>query len=210
MISEQQARKYCADDISKIENYDQAVGSLKAYHIHHRFESMGLTCTDLKEMGLYYGRPACELVFLENTEHKILHAKFMATQGQEDAQFKRGHVAVFTDEHRRRISQAKTGVKQTPEHTRHVMEACGPIRATEEHRKKCSASQVARYTNQEERDKQSKRIKEAWSRPDMREKLRAASSAKMAEILAEFKRYKSNGGTLKWNAWRTWRKSQND
>lgn len=38
MISEANAKKYCAEDISLIENYKEAVSSKELYHCHHRLE----------------------------------------------------------------------------------------------------------------------------------------------------------------------------
>ena len=38
MINEAQAKKYCYEDISKIENYDEAVNSAVKWECHHRNE----------------------------------------------------------------------------------------------------------------------------------------------------------------------------
>ena len=76
MISEANAEKYCAEDISLIENYNEAVSSKELYHCHHRLEIQDDKCyfaKELKQMNLYYGRPASELIFLKAREHKDLH-----------------------------------------------------------------------------------------------------------------------------------------
>jgi hypothetical protein len=77
MINEKYARQYCAEDISNIENYKQAVMDyMKAWDIHHRAEILpcGLfSMDDLKKFGLYYNRPASELIFLTHAEHIRLH-----------------------------------------------------------------------------------------------------------------------------------------
>ena len=76
MISEANAKKYCAEDISLIENYKEAVSSKELYHCHHRLEIQDDKCyfaKELKQMNLYYGRPASELIFLKAREHKDLH-----------------------------------------------------------------------------------------------------------------------------------------
>ena len=76
MISEANAKKYCAEDISLIENYKKAVSSKELYHCHHRLEIQDDKCyfaKELKQMNLYYGRPASELIFLKAREHKDLH-----------------------------------------------------------------------------------------------------------------------------------------
>ena len=76
MISETNVKKYCAEDISLIENYKEAVSSKELYHCHHRLEIQDDKCyfaKELKQMNLYYGRPASELIFLKVREHKDLH-----------------------------------------------------------------------------------------------------------------------------------------
>ena len=76
MISKSNAEKYCAEDISLIENYKEAVSSKELYHCHHRLEIQDDKCyfaKELKQMNLYYGRPASELIFLNVKDHKNLH-----------------------------------------------------------------------------------------------------------------------------------------
>ena len=73
MISEAQARKYCKEDISLIENYEIAVNDqTQIWHCHHRRETI-YTRECLIEIGEYYHRPACELIFLTKTEHNKIH-----------------------------------------------------------------------------------------------------------------------------------------
>lgn len=76
MISKVNASKYCCEDISLIENYEEAVSSKELYHCHHRLEIQGDKCyfaKELKQLNLYYGRPANELIFLSASAHKDLH-----------------------------------------------------------------------------------------------------------------------------------------
>ena len=67
MIDEKQVKKYCIEDISLIENYDQAVNDKsQTWHIHHRLEiqdDITISARQLIEMKLYYERPASELIF---------------------------------------------------------------------------------------------------------------------------------------------------
>ena len=73
MISEDYAKSYCRDDISLIENYDQAIAdTTQMWHCHHRRETI-FSKADLIEIGEYYNRPACELIFLTPLEHNRLH-----------------------------------------------------------------------------------------------------------------------------------------
>lgn len=70
-------KDFCCEDISLIENYKQAVADkTQTWECHHRKETDdGLSRKQLKEMGLYWKRPASELIFLTPAEHKRLHLK---------------------------------------------------------------------------------------------------------------------------------------
>ena len=79
MLNEKYAKSYCSEDISLIENYQQAVADqTKMWDIHHRREcdSEGRTLftkKQLKDMNLYYNRPAAELIFVTRSTHWKLH-----------------------------------------------------------------------------------------------------------------------------------------
>ena len=73
MISETQAKKFCKDDISLIENYDIAVNDkIRRWVCHHRRGTI-YSREGLKEIGEYFNRPAIELIFLTKTEHNKIH-----------------------------------------------------------------------------------------------------------------------------------------
>ena len=77
MINEYYAKKFCKEDISKIENYDKAIADKEiTWHCHHRTE-IWWNCSkkDLIENECYYNRKACELIFLTPEEHNQLHKK---------------------------------------------------------------------------------------------------------------------------------------
>ena len=88
MINEKQAKKYCCEDISLIENYQEAVSDQKRmWDIHHRRECDDegktlFTHKQLKEMNLYYNRPASELIFVTRSMHWKLHRENMANGGK--------------------------------------------------------------------------------------------------------------------------------
>ena len=88
MISERSAKRFCSEDISLIENYQQAIADqTKMWDIHHRrecdYEGRTLfTGTQLKEMGLYFKRPASELVFVTRSMHKKMHREQMRNSGK--------------------------------------------------------------------------------------------------------------------------------
>ena len=78
MISEEKLNQYCNEDISKIENYEKAVSDKEnMWHCHHRLEigsnGENVSLKDLKRNGLYYNRPASELIFLLASDHTRLH-----------------------------------------------------------------------------------------------------------------------------------------
>ena len=70
-------RKFCCEDIRNIENYDKAIAdSDRVWHCHHRLEVFWWfvsSAEDLKKQGLYYDRPASELIFLTRNDHMKLH-----------------------------------------------------------------------------------------------------------------------------------------
>ena len=76
MISERLIKLYCNEDISFIENYEQALNDDKLWDCHHKLEIYSdyrNSVKDLKLMNLYYNRPACEFIFLPHSEHQKLH-----------------------------------------------------------------------------------------------------------------------------------------
>lgn len=77
MINEANLRKYCCEDISLIENYNEAVNdTTQMWQCHHKLEiKLHKTSQELIEMGLYYNRPASELIILTEKNHKSLHYK---------------------------------------------------------------------------------------------------------------------------------------
>ena len=77
MIYEEYAKRYCCEDLSLVENYDKAVSDTEnIWHCHHRRETdEGLSYIELKNRGLYFNRPASELIFLTAHEHISLHQK---------------------------------------------------------------------------------------------------------------------------------------
>lgn len=83
MISEYTAKRYCKDDISKIENYEQAMNDkTKTWDCHHRLEltingEHSHTKDELIRLEMYYDRPYFELIFLKPKDHQALHNKFM-------------------------------------------------------------------------------------------------------------------------------------
>ena len=88
MISERCAKWYCSEDITLIENYQAAISDEeRMWDIHHRREcdENGLTLfthKQLKDMNLYYNRPASELIFVTKSMHKKLHREMCSNGGK--------------------------------------------------------------------------------------------------------------------------------
>lgn len=204
MYSDKQARAYCCEPVEKIQGFKEASVSSEKYHIHHKFEEMGLSRQDLMGMGLLYNRPACELMFIKGKEHNRIHSKIIPTDSLVNGQFKEGSVPEFTEEHRRHISEAKKGVKQTPEHTLHVKEACAPIRATQEFRDKLHTAQE-RIWSPKKCDEQARIIKNLWeTNNEYREAMTKKASISIHKDLDAYKQYKASGGELSWKPFRSW------
>ena len=106
--------KYCTD-YKNIENYDEAIKSPLRYDLHHRREiSESKSKKQLIEENLYYGRPASELIFLDQREHVSLHNKGINHKGDKNPMYgkpspNRGkHPSAET---RKRMSDAQKGEK---------------------------------------------------------------------------------------------------
>lgn len=111
MININAVKSYCCEDISLIENYELAIkDETQTWQCHHKLEIVdgeSFSIKELKERCLYYHRPADELIFLTEKEHKILHGINMrketrklisdkskiwheSPEGQEKCLFKKG------------------------------------------------------------------------------------------------------------------------
>lgn len=85
-------RSYCAHP-ELIENYDLAISDkTQVWECHHRNEKF-YSKQELKDLGLYYDRPPCELIFLTEKDHKRLH-----NCGK-----------IFSDEHRNHLKRSHKG-----------------------------------------------------------------------------------------------------
>ena len=107
MICEQTIKIFC-NDFTKIENYEKAIADIaQTWQCHHRLETHNsdgterpknaqLSKAELIALGMYYNRPAEELIFLTEVDHKRLH----------NAGKKRIH---FSEEWKRKMSEAHKG-----------------------------------------------------------------------------------------------------
>lgn len=106
MIGKQTIKKYCCEDISLIENFDIAVNSPDKWDCHHRKEIENgriVSVKELKEQGLYYNRPAEELIFLSKIEHMSLHHK--GKSGERNPMYGKH----CSEEHKMKIGESMKG-----------------------------------------------------------------------------------------------------
>ena len=126
MICERTIKKFCKDDISLIENYDKAIAdTTQTWHCHHRRETI-FSRKDLIEIGEYYNRPACELIFLTKIDHQRLH--HLGKQPSEESckkmsEARKGKPSWMKGKHhseesRKKISEARKGKHFSEEHKR--------------------------------------------------------------------------------------------
>ena len=115
MICENNARTYCCEDISNIENYDKAIADTEnMWDCHHRVETiMNCGIKELKAQGCYYNRPAHDLIFLTHKEHIRLHL-----MGNRYNIGKK-----HSEETRRKMSEAKNGEKNQFFGKHHTLES---------------------------------------------------------------------------------------
>lgn len=141
MINEKQAKKYCRDDISKIENYEKAIDDkTQTWDLHHRLEltldgEFALSHKQLKMHDMYYNRPYYELIFLTHSEHTRLHnmnrsddtRKKMSEANKGKTSPRKG--VTLSEETRRKMSESHKGRTFTEEHRRKISEAVKRRRA---------------------------------------------------------------------------------
>ena len=129
MISENQVKKYCREDISLIENYDKAINDkTQTWECHHRKESQ-YSAGELVDIGEYYNRPAEELIFLTPADHHRLHnlGKPAWNKGKH-----------LSEETRKKLSESRKGKHHSEETRKKLSEATKGKHRSEETRKKIS------------------------------------------------------------------------
>lgn len=175
MINEEQAKKYCSQNVSLIENYELAIADkTQTWDIHHRAEILpcGIyTPEQLKKHGLYYNVPVSQLIFLTHGEHMRIHKLGKKLSDEHRANLR---AAMNRPETRAKISAAVSGEnnpmfgkigKNSPMFGKHH---------SEETRQKISAKMHAAMNKPETRAKISAASKGKRLSEECREKMRAA------------------------------------
>jgi len=127
--------KFC-DDFENIENYEQAkADNFKDWDCHHRLEThtsdgekrpVDITRDELKALGMYYNRPANELIFLVRKEHSSLHLRGKLRSEETKRKISDSHKGKkqkpHSDETKKRMSEAHKGKHLSEEHKRKLSE----------------------------------------------------------------------------------------
>ena len=111
-------KRYCSD-IDNVENFEKAsADNFVGWCCHHRLQTwtsdgerreVNISAAELKALGMYYNRPASELIFLTESEHSKLHNAFNKGKyaGENNAMYGKHH----TEETRKKLSEASKGNK---------------------------------------------------------------------------------------------------
>ena len=146
MINEGTVKKFCCEDISLIENYDIAVAdTTQTWHCHHRGEVLPcgrFSRDDLKKFGLYFNRPASELIFLTPFAHRQLHFKGVP----------------LSEDCKKAISDSLKGVPLSEAHKKAVSDSLKGVPKSEAHKKSISDGLKGHSVSEECRAKLSKKI----------------------------------------------------
>ena len=143
-------KRYCKD-IENVENFEKAkTDNFKGWHCHHRLEThtsdgerrlVDISMDELKALGMYYNRPAEELIFLTAREHNAFNKgrpgpnkgkKFSEEARRKMAEAKKGKPSnkkgkKLSEEARRKMSESQKG-KHLSEETRRKMRAANRIK----------------------------------------------------------------------------------
>ena len=136
-------KRFCKEP-EKIENYEKAAAdNFVGWRCHHRLEThnsdgerrlVDITPAELQALGMYYNRPASELIFLTISEHHSLHNSGSgnpmrneesrkkdseAHKGEKNPMYGKHH----TEEARKKISEGNKGKKYSEEAKKKISDA---------------------------------------------------------------------------------------
>ena len=152
MINESRVKKYCKEELSKIENYDKAVAdTTQIWDLHHRTEIWwNCTAQELIDNECYYNRKACELIFLTPKEHKRLHNVNKSDETRRKmSESLKGHKC--NEETKCKISVANKGKIRSEEQRNNISKSLKGRSLSEEHKRKIGLARKGRkYTLSEE------------------------------------------------------------
>ena len=140
MISENQAKSFCREEISLIENYQEAIADKETmWHCHHRDEIRFLPSgmialrskKELIENGRYYHCPANELIFMRSREHRALHSHYQKCTDETKEKLRKFNLGKpsprkgvkLSEETKAKLRAANLGKKHTEEERKKISEA---------------------------------------------------------------------------------------
>ena len=148
--------KYCKD-YEKIENFEKAKkDNFKGWHCHHRLEThtsdgerraVDIAQKDLIALGMYYNRPAEELIFLTTREHNAYQ------KGKRAGEKHPNYGKHPSEETRRKIAESHKGKRHTEEARKKMGESHKGKRHTEESRRKMSEANKGHPVSEETKKK---------------------------------------------------------
>ena len=168
---------YCCESLELVENYAAAkADDFKGWDIHHRGEILPcgrFSTDDLKKFGLYWNRPASELIWLRHDEHIAMHSAGNSyAKGNKSNKGKH-----LSEETRKKLSEANKG-KHLSEETRQKMSEAKrgenhPFfgkHHSEESRRKMSESRKGKKQSPEEIERRRNSLKKFYQEhPEKRE-----------------------------------------
>ena len=152
MISFKTVKRICCEDISLIENYNQAIADeTQIWVCHHRLGTdLNMTRDQLVKEDKYWNVPASELIFLTYDAHNKLHRcgkkQSIETINKRVDKLK-GQKR--TEEQKKKISDAHKGIKPSDEAKRKISESNKGHIVKEETRKKISESHKGKILSNE-------------------------------------------------------------
>ena len=118
MISLQTVKRYCKN-YTEIENYAQAISDDKEmWTCHHIMEEV-FTYQELKNAGWYYDRPATELVFIRDSEHRGNAKLHIGVRRHHESQKGKPR----TEETKKKMSESLKGKTHSEETKKKISEA---------------------------------------------------------------------------------------
>ena len=138
MVNEKQLKRFCCEPIENIQGYAEAVNdTTQTYDCHHLEEDEGKTQKFLKSVGRFYKVPAAKLVLLTHSEHirrhqtgkrNIMYGKISPMRGKRHSDETKIKISnahkgkVFTEEHKKKLSEIKTKYHIDYSELRHLRE----------------------------------------------------------------------------------------
>jgi len=198
MFSIRQATAYCRESIEGIVGYKEALNSNEQYDIHHKFEDMGLSSSDLKQLGLYYKRPACELIFISKPKHTSHHDLDRWQDSNKVSDFANWSKSAWESlEFRQKQKEGLHKVQATAEYRVNLSKGIKKALSTEKARAARSALVQKQWNDNPERRNRQKEITTAlWTNTEYRNKviarsIAARSSAEHIQKITEINRKKA-------------------